>query len=251
MIICDPRNPRAQELWASLASHLPPDWSPSDELTVVVGGDGFLLETVAQHGLRRTYLGLNAGHLGFLLNDVASAVPAAAEAILQGSFTAHTFPLIEARMELASGAVAVTRAINDVYLERMTSQTARLQISIGGHVAVDQLVADGMIVATALGSTAYSFSAGGTPLHPSLRAVQVTPICPHLPRLTPFVLPPDAQVEVTVLHARWRPVRAVADGRGTDDVQRVQLKLSDDTVQLAYLEHHDFTRQMLRKIVHP
>lgn len=250
MIVCDPYNERAGAAWAALRAQLPDGWSPPEDVVVVVGGDGFLLHTVAEHGLEKQYLGMNAGTLGFLLNDM-NDVAAVATALREHRWTTTAFPLLEADIATVDGQQHTMRAINDVYLERMTGRAARLTLTIDEHVATDQLVADGMIFATALGSTAYNTSAGGSPLHPTLRTLQVTPICPHRPRLSPFVLPPTARVEVEVQQHAWRPVRAVADGRGVDHVARVSLSLSSDVVRLAYLEGHDFTQQMMRKIVNP
>jgi NAD+ kinase len=250
MIVCDRRNPRASALLEALMVHLPEGWAPPEGTALVLGGDGFLLRTVATHGLDLDYLGLNAGHLGFLLNDVGEP-QAVARALAGGRWRVHSFPIVEARIEDGEGKPQIMRAINDVYLERMTGQTARLRISIDGAVAVEQLVADGLCIATALGSTAYAFSAGGEPFHPTLEVMQVTPICPHLPRLSSFALPPTARVHVEVLQHEWRPVRAVADGRGLDAVRHVEVGFASDRVRLCYLDGHDFTRQMLRKIVHP
>jgi NAD+ kinase len=250
MIVTDRRNPRAEALLAGLQTRLPKDWEPPDGVALVIGGDGFLLRTVAAHGLKLAYLGLNAGHLGFLLND-PDDLDAVATALSESRWREHGFPLVEARVEDGEGKPITLRAINDIYLERMTGQTARLKLTIDGHVAVEHLVADGLVFATALGSTAYAFSAGGQPFHPELEVLQVTPICPHLPRLTSFALPPSARATVEVLQHEWRPVRAVADGRGLDAVRHVELGFARERVRLCYFDGHDFTRQMLGKIVHP
>lgn len=250
MIVCDEYNERAHASWATLRRALPDGWSPPEGVMLVFGGDGFLLHTVHQHGLGYRYLGMNAGHLGFLLNELHDVSQVAA-ALWEERWSVHTFPMLEARVSRVDGTTVTTRAINDVYLERMSGRAARLQLLIDDQPAVEQLVADGMIFATALGSTAYNYSAGGVPLHPTLRSMQVTAICPHVPRLTPFVVPPSARVDVRVAQHSWRPVRAVSDGRGIDDITSVSLSMSDQAVQLCYLEGHDFTKQMLRKIVHP
>lgn len=250
MIVVDERNPRAIMVRDRLVAALPAGWTPPGDLSVVIGGDGFLLRTVEQHGFDRAWLGLNAGHLGFLLND-ATDPEVVAELLALSRWAVYDFPLVEAQITLEDGSERVERAINDVYLERMTGQTARLRLVIDGHEVVEQLVADGLIFATALGSTAYAFSAGGQPFHPLLKVLQVTPICPHRPRLPSVALPHEAVAEVEVLDEGWRPVRAVADGRALDHVQRVRIRIADKAVRLAYLEHHDFTGQMLRKIVHP
>jgi NAD+ kinase len=250
MIVCDERNPRARAILDDLSARLPKGWQPPDGLALVIGGDGFLLKTVAEYGLELAYLGLNAGHLGFLLNDVRDR-DELVSSLEDGRWTVHRFPLLEAEILGVDGERTVARAINDVYLERSTGQAARLSITIDGYRAVESMVADGVVFATALGSTAYAYSAGGQPLHPSLDLMQVAPICPHLPRLTPFVLPSTARAQVEVEQPQWRPVRAVADGRAVEAVQEVSVAVAEERVRLAYLDSHDFTQQMLHKIVHP
>lgn len=251
MILCDERNPRARALCAELGPLLD-DGALPDDLRVVVGGDGFMLRSAATEGLDCTYLGLNMGHLGFLLNDVEGVELAVLAAqILDGAWSEHAFPLIEARIELVAGGVVGARAINDIYLERSTGQAARLALSIDGHEVVEGLVADGLIFATALGSTAYSFSAGGPPCHPALEVIQVTPICPHLPRLSPFTLPSSAKARAEVRMPDRRPVRVVTDGRDIDGVAAVDVQQSDASVRIAYFEGHDFTQKMMQKIVQP
>ncbi|MEN0062042.1 MAG: NAD(+)/NADH kinase [Myxococcota bacterium] len=250
MIVCDERNPRARGMRDALIEELPENWETPEGIAIVIGGDGFLLRMIAEHGVGLAYLGLNAGHVGFLLND--GTEPArVASALVAGQFRAHAFPLLEAELTLASGEVKTVQAVNDVYLERMSGQAARLTLSVNAIVAVEELVADGLIFSTALGSTAYTFSAGGLPAHPALRALQITPICPHQPRLTPFALPPTARASVDVVHHAWRPVRAVTDGRAIDNVVAMQVRLSDRGVHLCYLDDHDFMRQMLTKVLRP
>lgn len=250
MIVCDERNPRARTLLAEIRRRLPEGWSPPEGVALVVGGDGFLLHTVAALGVDRAFLGLNAGNLGFLLND-ASDLEGTAALLGAEKFRVYEFPMVEAHVTKADGTEVVERAVNDVYLERMTGQAVRLRLVVDGHEVVEQLVADGLIFATALGSTAYAYSAGGQPLHPLLRVLQVTPICPHRPKIPSVALPADASAEVEVTSHEFRPVRAVADGRAIDHVRRVRIHLAAAGVRLAYLEHHDFTGQMLRKIIQP
>jgi NAD+ kinase len=250
MIVCDERNPRARALQQEIRARLPAGWTPPEDIVLVIGGDGFLLHTIARQGFERPFLGLNAGNLGFLLNDAADADSVAAQ-LADARWKILEFPLVEARIERADGTEVIERAVNDVYLERMTGQAARLRLVIDGHEVVEQLVADGIVFATALGSTAYAYSAGGQPLHPLLQVLQVTPICPHRPRLPSVGLPATARAEVEVQQHDFRRVRAVADGRAVEDVKRVSIRLVMPGVRLAYLEQHDFTGQMLWKIVHP
>ncbi len=246
MIAVDPQNPRAVSYREELARRVPEDIG-GDDLVVVIGGDGFLLQTVARLGLARRYLGINAGHLGFLLNDVDDW-DRLAERLVGGRFVETRFPVLSAAMHRSTGEVVVDFAINDVYLERMTSQTVRLRVSIDGDTVVDPLVADGVILSTAVGSTAYAFSAGGPAIHPAMRVIGVTPICPHQPRLSSMVLPASSVVQVDVQNAERRPVRCVADGRGVDAVVRVDVRLGPAEATLCHLEGHAPTLRMVHKL---
>ena len=249
MLVIDSRNPQAVRVGSRLSELLPESVLEAAP-HIVVGGDGFLLRTAAAGEYTGSYLGLNTGNLGFLLNDVGD-IEATAKAIAEGQYEVYAFPLLSAQLVLENGEERTEWAMNEAYLERATGQAARLSLTVDGHVVVDNLVADGLIVSTALGSTAYSFSAGGSPAHPRLRLLKITPICPHLPRLTPFDLPADALVEVEVLFSQRRPVRAVLDGRSTEAIKRVRIERSERTVELAYLSSHHFTGHLLNKIVIP
>lgn len=247
MIVHDPRNPKAVKMAAAL-THKSPELATRDDLTLVLGGDGFMLHTVHAYGFDRLYLGLNAGTLGFLLND-ASDLDVVVDTLGRGGWREHRFPLLEARVQLGVGDPVRAYAMNDVYLERSTGQTARISLAIDGHPVVEQLSADGLILATALGSTAYSFSAGGSPCVPSLPVMCVTPICPHKPRLSPFVLPYGARATIEVFSPERRPVRVVVDGRDFEDVRRMQIGPTDHQVRMAYLQGHDFTGEMVAKLL--
>lgn len=249
-LVVDDRNPKARKaarrLVAALGDAAPPGPAP----TVVVGGDGFLLRTVAARDFTGTFLGLNAGNLGFLHSDVSDWSDAA-RMVLDGKWFTYDFPLLRAKIELADGGQSTGLAMNDVYLERSTGQAARIALFVDGREVVGNLVADGLIVATALGSTAYSFSAGGSPAHPLARLLKITPICPHLPRLAAFDLPATVSVRVEVRLQDRRPVRVVIDGAEVGEVRAVEVRTSSRKVRLAFLEGHDFTSHLLDKIVKP
>jgi NAD+ kinase len=247
LIVCDDYNPKAVLGRAALVQRVPEDIG-GDELVVVIGGDGFLLQTVETLGLHRTYLGLNAGHLGFLLNDVDDW-DRVAGLIASGGFAVRHIPVLTARVLRRDGVAVEDFALNDVYLERMTSQTARIKLSIDGTVLVDPLVADGVILSTAIGSTAYAFSAGGPAVHPDLHVIGITPICPHQPRLGAMLVPPSSVVRIDVLSPDRRPVRCVADGRGQDAVATVEIRLGPAKASLAHLEGHDPTARLVRKLM--
>jgi NAD+ kinase len=250
VIVCDERNPRARVLRDALLERLGLGWTPPEPVSLVLGGDGFLLHTVAELGTARTWLPLNAGTLGFLMNDVTDLDVVARE-LADGNWRVIAFPMVEASIVHTDGTSTTASAVNDVYLERMTGQAARLRVRVSGVTVVDQLVADGLIFATALGSTAYAFSAGGQPMHPLLEVLQITPICPHRPKLPSVALPVNVVASVEVEEQDRRPVRVVVDGRARDHVARVTVQLRPGAVRLAYLAHHDFTHQLLEKVVFP
>ncbi len=248
MIVHDRRNPRAVALHREILTRMPELDDADDDLLVVIGGDGFFLHTIHAHGFSRRYLGLNGGTLGFLLNDVQGRLDEVCDAIVDSRWREHHFPLLQARVHTTTGDEHVGHAMNDVYLERASGQTARLDLAIGGR-GLERLSADGVIFATALGSTAYNFSAGGVPCDPGLPVMCVTPICPHKPRLSPFVLPYGTEVDCAVHAPERRPVRAVIDGKDVLDVAQMRIEPSDKTVKLIYLTGHDFTGQMMEKLL--
>lgn len=250
MICLDSRNPRAAALLARLEERLPLDLLPP-ELCLAIGGDGWMLRCIRENGPGYVYLGLNAGHLGFLLNDVRdeAELDRAARALREGRWRAWAFPRLALTAHPVEGAPRAAEAVNDVYVERSSGSTARLRLRIDGVQVVDQMVCDGLIIATGLGSTAYSFSAGGVPCHPLVRALHVTPICPHTPRLSPFSLPESTTIELEVLDHARRPARVVADGVDHGPVERLRVCRAEPDVRLAFLDGHDFTATLVRKIL--
>ncbi len=243
----DPNNPRAADIVRQLQPLVDlTDLGP--DICVVVGGDGHMLSTIRERGASVVYLGINAGRLGFLLNDVTD-LPAAARHLRNREWTVSEFPRLRLHAERPDGSMVTALAVNDLYMERATGQTAHLQVRINGHVVVSRMICDGMLVATALGSTAYSYSAGGVPCHPKVRALLATPISPHVPRLAPMALPLNAVVELEALDIHRRPVRAVADGVDLGEVTRMTVEDADDEVRLAFIQPHDFTRAMFRKVL--
>ncbi|MFZ5475470.1 MAG: NAD(+)/NADH kinase [Myxococcota bacterium] len=226
----------------------------AEDVCLVLGGDGTMLRAIQRHGPAYRYLGINCGHLGFLMNELPGEDEDVARRVVDviggGRFISPSFPRLGMRAEGAHG-LAEARALNDVYVERQVGQTCHLRVTVDGVEVVGSMVCDGLVVASALGSTAYSFSAGGPAAHPCLRALHVTAICPHTPRLAPIVLPFTSQVRIEVLDPRVRRARAVADGVPVEDVSVVEIGGGDDEVRLCFFEGHDFTTTMIRKILHP
>ena len=248
MIRVNNNNPAAKVLLDRVAervnlSKLPP------ELCLVLGGDGYMLQSIREVGTNHVFLGINAGRVGFLLNDPED-FEAMVDALESHAWTVHTFPRLRMLAHTSDGGIPTEAlAVNDVYLERMSGQTAHLQIEIDNVRVVDRLVCDGIIASTALGSTAYHFSASGHACHPGVRAIHLTPICTHSPRLAPITLPAEAKIAIECMGAEKRPVRAVADGVGHPNVSRIEIERATVDVRLAFLDGHNFTATLVEKIL--
>jgi len=195
------------------------------QILVALGGDGFLLQTLhrmLEAGSPKPVFGMNRGTVGFLMNDWRiDDLPeriAAAKAI-------RVAPL-EMSATTVSGEKFTYAAINEVSLLRETRQTAKIEISVNGRVALPELACDGVLVATPAGSTAYNLSAHGPILPLQAKMLALTPISPFRPRRwSGAILPDDTAVCFTILEAENRPVSAVADQIEVRDVARVEVRL--------------------------
>lgn len=183
------------------------------DLGVVFGGDGAMLAAARRVADAGTpLLGVNLGRLGFL----AEIAPEAAHAVLPDIIRRRPQP--EERMMLAGEVVrrgetvASVRAVNDIVISREAhSRLIELTVRIGGE-EVTTYAADGLIIATPVGSTAHSLAAGGPILDPAMHATVVTPICPHTMSNRPLVVPSSKTVEVQT-YSRSVGLALTADGQ--------------------------------------
>ena len=206
---------------------------PADaDVVVALGGDGLMLQTL--HEQMRTgkpIYGMHRGTVGFLMNefstlDLRERLAAAKESMIH--------PLLM-RATDAKGVVHVHHAINEVALFRQTHQAARLRILVDERERMAELIADGILVATPAGSTAYNLSAQGPIIPINAALLALTPISPFRPRRwRGALLPNTAYVVIEVLESEKRPVAAVADHEEARDVRRVEV-LSDKTISMRML----------------
>ncbi len=226
----------------------------SDDI-IVFGGDGTLIYKANEFGLGRTYLPINGGSLGFLMNDIID-VEETARLIESRKFNIRKFITLKAELFSSYMMVAnlnrshvIETAINDVYIERASGQAAKLTISIDGRNIVKKMVCDGVIVSSPLGSTGYNRSAGGSICLPSSGVLQITPICAHHPSLPPIIVPATSQIEIYSEEQDKRPVRAVVDGRSYSEISRIIVDVHPRPLKLAYFEGNDFTDRLINKII--
>ncbi|HEY0149331.1 MAG TPA: NAD kinase [Allosphingosinicella sp.] len=195
------------------------------EQVVALGGDGFLLQTLhemlASERILPVY-GMNRGTVGFLMNKWRPS------GLFERIGSARVFSVAPLRMEATTtnGEEAIFPAINEVSLLRETRQTAWVEVSVNEQVVLPKLVCDGVLVATAAGSTAYNLSAHGPILPLGSNLVALTPISPFRPRRWGgALLPDDCRIGFRVLNPVKRPVSAVADQKEVRDVANVAVQV--------------------------
>ena len=192
---------------------------------VALGGDGFMLQTLhsmLEEGEARPVFGMNRGTFGFLMNEWR--LDRLYERI-QGAKPIRVAPLAMAATDI-HGKTRTRPAINEVSLLRETRQTAKIEICVNGRVVMPELVADGVLVATPAGSTAYNLSAHGPILPLAAKMLALTSISPFRPRRwSGAILPDDVSVSFKILEADKRPVAAVADQFEVREVCTVDVSL--------------------------
>src|SRR5215469_6866411 len=221
--------------------------APGDaDVVVALGGDGLMLQTLHQYMRSgKPIYGMHRGTVGFLMNefstqDLHERLAAARESVIH--------PLLMRATDI-HGEVHIHHAINEVALFRQTYQIARLRILIDEHERMKELMADGILVATPAGSTAYNLSVQGPILPINAALLALTPISAFRPRRWRGALLPDtAYVVIEVLDGEKRPVAAVADHDEARDVRRVEI-LSDKTISMRMLfdPGHSLEDRILRE----
>jgi len=189
---------------------------------VTLGGDGLMLQTLHRHMNDRIPIyGMNRGSVGFLMNEYAEDH---LRERLTAAETSRIHPLSMLAYD-ADGKAHKGLAINEVSLFREAYQAAKLQISIDGMVRLEELICDGVLVATPAGSTAYNLSAHGPIVPINARLLALTPISPFRPRRWRGALSPNrARISISVREAQKRPVSAVADHTEIRHVLRVDIE---------------------------
>ena len=200
------------------------------DLALVVGGDGTMLGVGRQLASYGTPLvGINGGRLGFITDIALEDYQCALAPILHGDYEEDVRPMMHARVMRGEECVYEALALNDVVVNRgSTSGMVELRVEVGG-VFVSNQRADGLIVASPTGSTAYALSAGGPMLHPALRGWVLVPIAPHTLSNRPIVLPDSSEIAIEVVGGR--------DMSANFDMQSLATLLHGDRILVKRAEH--------------
>jgi NAD+ kinase len=216
------------------------------EVVVALGGDGFMLQML--HKFRDTGIpiyGMHRGTIGFLMNEFREDGLPERLAIAERNVI---HPLMMQATDM-SGKVHSAPALNEVSLLRQSYQAAKLRIQIDGKVRMEELICDGMLIATPTGSTAYNLSAHGPILPLAAPFLALTPISPFRPRRWRGAMVPDrCTIEIEILEKEKRPVNAVADHFEVRSVVHVSARMDmNSSVEMLFDPGHSLDERILNE----
>lgn len=226
---------------------------PGDaDLVIVVGGDGTLLHAARLLAPRSVpMVGINAGRLGFLADIPAERLAASLDAVLAGDFVEEPRALLKAEVMRGGEPAWAGTALNDVVVQKCD---AGRMIEFETHVDGSYVCrhrADGIIVSTPTGSTAYALSAGGPILHPALDALAIVPICPHTLSDRPIVVGNNAQIEIRMRDTENPDAQVVLDGQDHADLgpgDCVVIRRDGQPARLLHPAGHDYYKLLRQKL---
>jgi NAD+ kinase len=227
-------------------------WLKRCDLAIVIGGDGTLLH--AARSLADTdipVLGVNLGRLGFLADVSPDEIPQRLDEFLSGNYQEERRALLNA-VQLRDGqSINESDALNDVVVHKGDiARMIEIEIHIDGRFLYS-LRADGLIISTPTGSTAYALSGGGPILHPTLSATVLVPICPHTLTNRPIVIDDRSTIEVTVCAATKAHAQITCDGQVNFNLEpgdRIHIHRKARELRLLHPAGHDHFQVMRRKL---
>ncbi|MBR1681612.1 NAD(+)/NADH kinase [bacterium] len=203
------------------------------DFVFAVGGDGTILHVAKFYGMSQTpVLGINLGRLGFLSQVNANNIQYAVDCVYDNKY--H----VEKRLMLKSGSHT---ALNDFVIKGQSkTRSAKFVLKINDKFVCDY-IADGLIISTPTGSTAYGLSAGGPVLYPNLEAFVLVPVCPHTLTARPIVVPSDEKITITSFEDDVNAFNLIVDGSENIETDKnISIEKSDYTAHLALLEDEIF-----------
>jgi NAD+ kinase len=229
-----------------------PELIARTELVIAIGGDGTLLHAaglVAESGI--PLLGINRGRLGFLTDVLPQDMVSCVDAVLAGECAAERRALLHARLTAPSGGVVGGFALNDVVFNRLeTGRMLDFETHVDGRY-VNSHGADGLVVATATGSTAYALSCGGPIVDPRLSALVLAPICPHTLSDRPILVPGDSRIAVRLTSSYDVSAQVTCDARLLGELRPgglLEVLPSDRAITLLHPPGYDYFRLLRSKL---
>jgi NAD+ kinase len=228
------------------------EFSNHIDITAVLGGDGTMLNALSRLGnFEKPVAGINIGTLGFLTSCKDDELDIFAAAVAEGRYTTSVRTLLEAIVYRKGQPGETFVALNEVTLARGdTGRLVSLRAQVDGELLNDYR-ADGLIVATPTGSTAYSLSAGGPLIAPSAAVFVITPICPHSLSQRSLVLSDESVIGLSSEDPESGPMLFTVDGRDSTRIEpgdRIEVKKSPRTFRLLRLEDHSFYQALRQKL---
>ena len=228
------------------------EFSQHVDVAAVLGGDGTMLHALSKLGnFEKPVAGINIGNLGFLTSCTDDELDVFAAAIAEGHFTTSVRTLLEATVHRQGAAPESFIALNEVTLARGdTGRLVSLRAMVNGELLNDYR-ADGLIVATPTGSTAYSLSAGGPLISPSAAVFVITPICPHSLSQRSLVLSNDSIVELSSQDRDSGPMIFTVDGRDSIHIEhggRIEVRKAARSFHLLRLVGRTFYNALRQKL---
>lgn len=242
-LVYDDRNKNAARLADRYRS-----WEGNDaDFILVIGGDGTMLHAIRQYWrLRLPFIGINAGHLGFLMN------PKPFETLDDMDVVSYRMPMLQAMVKSTDGELKKHLAFSDAWIERQTGQAAWFELSVDGQSRVPKIVGDGLLVATPSGSSSYARAMGATPVPLDTQSLTIAGSNIFRPRFwQPLMMPADAVIQITTLdHSGKRPVHAYVDGVPAGAAESMQVRRSHvAAVELAFRRDSDLSAKLLASLL--
>ncbi len=242
----------AADLIESEVSHSADELALHADVIAVLGGDGTMLAAMEKLGsTEKPVAGINIGTLGFLTSCTENELELFADALQSGEYRTSERTLLHSEIVHADGSSREFLALNEVVLARgQTGKLVSLCALINGEM-LNHYRADGLIVATPTGSTAYNLSAGGPLISPDARVFVITPICPHSLSYRSLVVNDDAQVEIVPEGTGEEPMFFTVDGRDIVEVfagTRIRVRKSSRSFQLLRLKNRSFYEALRQKL---
>ena len=220
------------------------------DLIIVLGGDGTIMDSACKAAYRCTpILGINLGHLGYLAEMEMSELELLDE-VMKGNYTVDKRTMLKAEIISKHRDVRSCYALNEAAISNGSiARIVDLQLSEGGNI-VNTYRADGLIISTPTGSTAYSMSAGGPVADPRVACFCVTPICPHMMMARPIIFPDDVILEVKHVCKREKSLYLTLDGRTNYELMKndvVRISKSDLFASIVHVKERSFYEKLRSK----